>query len=217
MYCITYNVYIDTDMNSTEETSEINKTCLRYDGICNEHLTTLTDTDVVLTTHTNGTITEEQVISFFKLLKSFSGLVSVECSDAVVPFVCQYVYPPYDGNGSELLITEDQCAHVRDEVCIPEWRYVMTTEFGTLLPDCEELDENGYSGLNETRNRSEPLRCHKHFKEYCGVCLPLCGEYSPASEEVNYVDGVVLITSAILGLVGGVTVSIFSIIKRKTM
>jgi len=185
----------------------MNVTCSHYDGICSTYLTSLTDTDVLTTHHTNDVVTEEKVVELFKLVKSgsFTDFISEKCIDAVLPFVCQYVYPPCDGNGSVLSITNEQCLNVRDEVCAQEWRIVMNTEYRTLLPDCE------------MKNDSKPLKCHHHFKEYCGVCLPVCGKYSPASDVNNEVEKVFLIISNTVGLVGGFIVLAIAIIRRETM
>jgi len=177
-------------------------------------LAALTDSDDEITTHTNNAITEEQVVQLFELLGSFSNLISEECSAAVHPFVCQYVYPPCDGNGSALLITMEQCLNVQNEMCVEEWRLVMNTEFGSLLPDCQELeDENSNSSLS---NQTEPLQCHHNFKRFCGLCLPVCGMYSPSSDESNHVERIASIICGVFGLVGGVIVFIITIIRRKT-
>ena len=175
------------------------------------YLAAISDSDDEITSYTNDAITEEQIIQLFELLRSFSDLISEECSNVVHPFVCQYAYPPCDGNGSALLITKEQCVNVQNEVCDQEWRYVMNTEYGSMLPDCEEIGDD--SGLS---NQTEPLKCHHHFKERCGLCLPVCGEYSPASDETNHAENIALLICGILGLFGGVIMFSFAIKRRKT-
>ena len=179
-------------------------TCSHYDGICNTYLTSLTDTDDILIAQSTNAVTEGQVVELFEIVKSFSNLISEECTNVVLHFVCQYVYPPCDGNGSALTITNEQCVNIRDEVCAQEWRIILNTEYRTLLPDCE------------AKNESEPLKCHHHFKEYCSICLPVCGEYSLTSDEDNKIEKVVLILFGTFGLVGGIIVLVVAIVRRKT-
>ena len=60
--------------------------------------------------------------------------ISEECSTAVLPFFCQYVYPPCDGNGSAQFITQEQYNNIRDDVGKAEWKIAMTTGQGNFLP-----------------------------------------------------------------------------------
>ena len=182
----------------------MNVTCSYYDGICSTYLTSLTDTDDILIAQSTDVVTEEQVVELFKMAKS-SNSVSEECTNVVLPSVCQYVYPPCDGNGSVLSITNEQCLNVRDEVCAKEWRIVMNTKFRTLLPDCE------------IKNDSVPLKCHRNFKEFCSIYLPVCGRYSLASDEDTKVEKVFEILFGTLGLLGGIIVLVVAIARRKTM
>ncbi|XP_065890808.1 uncharacterized protein [Dysidea avara] len=134
-----------------------------------------------------------------------------------MPFICQYAYPPCDGNGSPLLITQEQCVNIRDEVCVNEWRIAMATESGSLLPVCETFNDEDDSSSVATRNASEPLRCHYQFREYCDVCLPLCGDFSQYPDQVKVAERSVIILSAVLALIGGIFVLIAAIKRRKTM
>ena len=63
----------------------------------------------------------------------------------------------------------------------------------------------------------EPLKCHYQFKEYCGVCLPLCGTFSQYTAEVRISQDILLITSSVLAIIGGVIVLVLAAIKRKEM
>ena len=188
-----------------------------YDGICSIHLQTLTGIGDNITTQSHSVITEEQISEFFDLLQGFSGLVSEECSAEVLPFICQYAFPPCDDDGSPLLITQEQCINIRDDVCATEWRIAMATDSGSLLPVCEAFDDEDDPSLVATRNTSEPLRCHYQFREYCGFCLPLCGTFSQYPDQVKFAERGVIILSAVLALIGGIIVLIASIKRRKTM
>ena len=158
-------------------------------------------------------ITEQQLYEFFSLLESFSTTISKECSAAVFPFLCQYVHPPCDGNGSAQFITQEQCSNIRDDVCESEWRIAMTIEQGNLLPVCETLG----TGSGVTVSDPEPLKCHYQFKEFCGVCLPLCGIFSQYSDQVRFTTTAFVIASAVFVLISGFIFIIFAVIRPSQM
>ena len=62
----------------------------------------------------NNGMQEKKILQFLELIRIFSSLASEECSQAVI---CQYVYPPCDGDGSPLLLTDEQCVNICDNVC----------------------------------------------------------------------------------------------------
>ena len=191
-----------------------------YEGICSAHLKHLQTPNNSLTVVVNSAITEQQLSTFFNALVDLSDLISNECLVAVIPFICQYVYPPCDGSGNAKLITQEQCINIRDEVCISEWRLAMATRLGSFLPICEEIDadSNNISQIKEEEvNISEPLNCHYQFKDFCGVCLPLCATFSQYTAEVRIREDIVIIASTILAIIGGVIVLTFAAIKRKEM
>ena len=191
-----------------------------YEGICSAHLKHLQAPNNSLTVVVNSAITEQQLSTFFNALEDLSNLISNECLVAVIPFICQYVYPPCDGSGNAKLITQEQCINIRDEVCISEWRLAMATRLGSFLPICEEIDadSNNISEIKEEEvHTSEPLNCHDQFKDFCGVCLPLCATFSQYTAEVRIREDIVIITSTILAIIGGMIVLTFAAIKRKEM
>ena len=161
---------------------------------------------------TSNDIQEEQIV---ELLRIFSHSISEKCSAAVMPFIC---HPPCDIDGSPLLVTQNQCIYIRDDVCANEWRIAMTVKQGSLLPVCEGFGgENNFSSVETVENDSEPLRCHYQFDEYCGVCLPLCGRFSQYPVQIKFATRSLNIFSAIWELVGGIIFLIASIIRRKEM
>ena len=188
--------------------------CSQYDGICSVYLEQLTENNNSLATLSSSAITEELVIKFIEVLQT---LVSDECSSVLATFICQYAYPPCDGNGSPLLITQEQCVNIRDDVCANEWRIVMATEEGSLLPVCEAFESESDSSSVVTRNISEPLRCHHHFREYCGICLPLCRTFSQYSDEDIKFGAITLASYITLSLSGAIILLIAAIVKRKSM
>jgi len=182
-----------------------NGVCSQYDGVCSDYLTLLTDTNSTVTTLFNSTINEAQVSELFHLLQRLSSLVNDECFAAVMPFICQYVYPPCDDHGSPLLITQEQCIDIRDGVCAKEWRFAITTELGKLLPNCEAVQSE--SNFSSVGNSSVPLNCHYQFGEYCGLCIPLCGSFSLYRAQVKFAIRGIIIFSCIVGeLVGGIVI-----------
>ena len=134
-----------------------------------------------------------------------------------MPFLCQYVYPPCDGNGSVQFITQEQCVNIRDDVCETEWRIAMTTEQGNLLPVCETFDTDNESSLVTIKNDTEPLICHYQFKEFCGVCLPLCGKFSQYPDQVKFNQRAVLILASTIALIGGLVVLIATVTSYRKL
>ena len=163
----------------------------------------------------NNDITEQQLSSFLNNLASFPDLVSKECLVAVMPFLCQYVYPPCDGNGSAQFITQEQCVSIRDGVCKSEWSFAKATIYGYLLPTCEVFDTN--RNFESVSNMSGALRCHYQFKEYCGVCLPLCSEFSQYSAQIKLIERILIIIAAVIAIIGGIIVFIAAAVRRQEM
>ena len=93
----------------------------------------------------------------------------------------------------------------------------MATEYRNLLPVCETFGADNESSTGTTENDEEPLRCHYQFKEFCGVCLPLCGTFSQYRVEVRFAERAVIILSAVLALIGGFVVLIAAVIRRSEM
>jgi len=157
----------------------------------------------------NNDVLEDQIIQFLGLLRKFSSSVTEECSQVVMPFICQYVYPPCDDDGSPQLITQEQCVSIRDDVCANEWRIVMNLEQGSFLPVCEEFGSGNYSRI------SDSLSCHYQFDNFCGLCLPLCEKFSQYRVQTKRTVKVITIFSFVMELVGGSLVLIAAIIRRK--
>ena len=194
-----------------------NGSCSQYDGVCSAHLKHLAKTNHTLTTISNDAITEEQILQIFDVLQGFAGIVNHKCSATIMPLLCQYAYPPCDGNGSPLLLTQEQCVNIRDDVCASEWSFAMATELRSLLPVCEAFSGDSNSSSVGTSNVTEPLRCHYQFREYCGVCLPLCGKFSQYSDQDKLSQRVTIFLSTALGLIGGIFVLAAAVIRRKQM
>ena len=164
----------------------------------------------------NSDISEQQIPEVFAFIKQLSSLINEECLNIIMDFLCQYFYPPCDGNGNTKFITHKQCIEIRDEVCASEWRFVMATQSGSLLPVCEIFDNNNNLSFNMKQNTSE-LTCHYQFEEFCGVCLPLCGTFSQYPDQVKLSELILILIGAILAITGGIIVSFAAMIRRKEM
>ena len=161
---------------------------------------------------------EQQLLEFLDALEEFSSLISKECSMVIMPFLCQFIYPPCDGNGNAKLITQEQCINIRDEVCASEWRFAMATDLGSLLPVCEAINANHSISTSFTEKLSAPLKkCHHQFKEFCGLCLPLCASFSQYTDQVRVNEDIIIITSGIFAVIGGAIMLIVAAIRRKEM
>ena len=204
-------------MNSSNILSRYDGNCSEYedDGVCSQSLNLYTNTNGTLITMVNSDVQPEHILTFLDLLKS--GIARKECADVVLPFVCQYVYPPCDSNGNPLLLTEEKCIDIRDNVCDREWRGVMSTELRLLLPDCEDFRGDLESSVKTTRNVADPLTCHYQFGDFCGICLPLCGKFSQYHVQTKLFGRGLIIFCCAFELTGGIIFLIASIIRRKQM
>ena len=207
--------------NSTVVESTYSESCSWYKGVCGPHLNHLKTANNNLSVVVNNDITEHQLSTFLTNLEEFSALISKECLAAVIPFLCQYVYPPCDDNGNAKFITQEQCINIRDEVCISEWRFAMASDLGSLLPVCEAIEFNSIdsSSLIETEDNisTSRIKCHHQFKEFCGVCLPLCATFSQYADQVRISEDIIIISSGILAVIGGIIMLIVAAIRRKEM
>ena len=61
---------------------------------------------------------------------------SPECREAVVPFLCLFLFGLCDTSGLSLQPTSAQCLDIRDRLCVEEWRLAAMLQD---LPDCESL------------------------------------------------------------------------------
>jgi len=165
-------------------------------------------------------VSENNIISFADNLNRFSvsGFISEQCAEVVLPFLCHYIHPPCDGKGSVNLISQEQCSNIRDVVCGNEWRLVMATSSSSLLPVCEHFSNvDNITDDNTTQTTPQSLQCHYQFNEYCGLCLPLCGEFSQFKASTKLEERSVIIFSGASSFVGGILVFVVAIIRRKVL
>jgi len=197
--------------------SRYDGTCSEYedDGVCSQSLNLHTNINGTLITMVNSDVQPDDIKQFLDLLNS--GVARKECVALVLPFVCQYVYPPCDSDGNPQLVTEEKCVDIRDNVCPNEWMIAMSPvlDLQRLLPNCEDF--RGDSSVETIRNATEPLKCHYQFGEFCGICLPLCGKFSQYHVHTKLFGRGLIIFSCVFELIGGIIFLIASIIRRKEM
>ena len=83
---------------------------------------------------------------------------SPQCEEAVIPFLCLFLFGLCDSSGVSIQPTSGQCEALRDGVCSTEWSTALA--FGVDLPDCGifpleqascvELSQNGSGAMNTT-------------------------------------------------------------------
>ena len=199
-----------------------NDNCVEYNGICAEYLKQLQlDSEMSLFTLTLNGISKEDVDTFVKLLKEYLPLIKKDCGDVVLPFICQYIFPPCEVNsGNVSFISRTQCTNIRDAVCSSEWNLVIRTSSSaaSLLPNCENFnDDNDNDILPIAPIGPQSLQCHYQFKEFCGLCLPLCGEFSQYRVKTKFQERSILIFTGIAAFIGGILVFVASVYRRKAM
>ena len=191
-----------------------NTECGRYKGVCASYLSYLNNMTAIHTLTLDGQ-SEDEISSFINLIMQYA---SSQCRDAVLPFLCQYVFPPCDvSNGDVNFISKTECINIRDAVCSFEWNFVRSnTPSASLLPNCENLDENDDNN-NTLPIVTQSLECHYQFKEFCGLCLPLCGRFSQYRAQTKLQEKSILIFSGVAAFIGGILVFIASIYRRNAM
>ena len=190
---------------------------MNYNGVCKQYLSQVHFNNA--TTFMHDEISETDVVNFMNTLKQNQLLFSKQCdlTETVLPFLCQYVYPPCNGSGAQL-ISRSQCENIRDVVCNTEWK--LAASLSTVLPVCEDFEESDNDLVNQSNNSQDalqPLQCHYQFKEFCGLCLPLCGKFSQYKAKTKLQEKSVLIFSGALGFIGGILVFIVAVIRRNKL
>ena len=189
-----------------------NEQCVEYNSVCADYLLQLVDETSLFTLTLNGP-SEDDITSFIDIITQYA---SKQCQDAALPFLCQYIFPPCDvSSGSVNFISQTQCINIRDAVCSFEWNLVMNTPSASLLPNCENFNVNNYT-FNLTIE-PQSLQCHYQFKEYCGLCLPLCGKFSYYQAETKLKQKIIVIFAGVTAFIGGILVFIISAYRWKAM
>ena len=102
---------------------------------------------------------------------------------------------------NESYVKQIVCQQVRQEYCTAEWRMLEAINQSDGLIVCKEYEETA------------PLNCSDQFglADNGSTCLPLCEKFSLISNTELYA------VSAVISIIGGITVIGISIKKRKKM
>ena len=185
---------------------------MEYNNICAQYLSQLVDDTSLLTLKLKG-VSEDDINMFVDTIKQYA---SKPCQVAALPFLCQYIFPPCNvSSGDVNYISRAECINVRD-VCSFEWNVVMNTPSASLLPNCENFDDNDGT-QNDSMVVPQALQCHYQFKEYCGLCLPLCGKFSQYRVQTKFQERSIIIFSGVAAFIGGILVFIASIYRWRAM
>jgi len=126
------------------------------------------------------------------------------CSDnnTAMSFFCKAGYrtcSPFDGTN---LPTFNECETLRDDTCREQWTDLQRNY--STVTCC-----NGYD-LNFT--------CPDQFDRFCGICAPVCHEFSQHSEATTIGIDVIIAIAMIGGnFIFGIIVFVSAFFKRKTM
>ena len=98
---------------------------------CNANLN---DTDGVYISSNINVNESERIASQLNILQY---ILSPKCRNVGLPFICLYLFPPCDWNGTEYLPTSEQCRSISTDICKNEWTLAQNMING--LPDCASL------------------------------------------------------------------------------
>ena len=192
-----------------------NDQCVEYNGVCAEYLSQLNNEASLFTLMLHG-ISEDTIVQFMDII--IAG-ASEQCRDNLLPFLCQYTFPPCDiTSNTANFINQIHCSNIRDAVCSFEWRLVMNTPLAHMLPNCENFDDDDNNNNNNTSLIApQSLQCHHQFKEFCGLCLPLCGEFSQYRDEIKFKERTMIIFATVGAFIGGILVFVVSAYRWRVM
>ena len=187
---------------------------MQYDGVCAQYLSQLNN-GTSLSSLTLIGPSEDDVNDFIDIITVYA---SEQCQDAALPFLCQYIFPPCDVSDDNVdFIGRTQCINIRDAICSFEWSVVMATPSASLLPNCENFNDDNNDSDNVSLIVPQSLQCHYQFKEYCGLCLPLCGKFSQYRVQTKFQERSIIIFSGVAAFIGGILVFIASIYRWRAM
>lgn len=182
-----------------------------------------------VSTMRSNIISEDDIAKFFLILDTYSDMISKECKEATKPFICHYVFPVCDDDGSYHSVTKDECLHLQNNICVTEWLLAMSI-VPHLVPNCEllnnpDMDENfqrsdeNFEQLNINNTGVESnINCPQNFGLFCNdKCLPLCSQFSQYNEATTKIRKTFDIFAAILAITGGTLCIIITLIKRKKL
>lgn len=217
---------------STNNTSEC--AAIPYTGsVCSSHLQTCGSP---ITTHLSNQNTE-LILGVVSNQISMPGAEPscAQASGIVLEFLCRQFYKPCDDVKNVIQPNRSTCELLRDQLCQSTW-----IQYQQFLPNCSDLEESvilptcNNSGneydytcelvvilLRQLAVGSSPpvitlnLTCNSElgFKEINGSCQPLCSEWKGFSEFFSDLTDGMILSFTLVGLLGGVAVVFFSVVR----
>ena len=140
----------------------------------------------------------DQVLYTYEALRTVNLPSSQQyCSERIEILFCDALMEC----NNESYLKDIVCQQVRQEYCTSEWRMLEVNNQTEGLIECEKYEE------------TIPLNCNDQFglANNGSTCQPLCEEFTIRSNAVPYA------ISAVISIIGGLTVIGISIKKRKKM
>ena len=72
---------------------------------------------------------------------SFLNPSNPQCNEAMIPFLCLYIFTLCDADGHLHTIVRGDCLELRDNICIEEWSQAAALLPPGSLPVCEDLPD----------------------------------------------------------------------------
>ena len=66
---------------------------------------------------------------------------SQKCQESITPFLCIFIFNLCDSSNTLHTIMRKDCFHIRDNVCVSEWRQARQFLGDEVLPVCEDLPD----------------------------------------------------------------------------
>ena len=133
------------------------------------------------------------------------------CKQAVVPFLCQYLFPLCNvtnntSQGDLIVPSQEECNNLREKTCEAEWQVAKILGYGHLLPDC---------------NKSKAVfptvtSCAEGFALSNGSCFPTC-DWKQIAEPWLTILNVIQLFSALLAVISSLVLFMVSVIRYRSM
>lgn len=129
--------------------------------------------------------------------------ITSQCSNSTAArsFFCKAGYFPCSNN-SDLFPTFTECVQLQNDICRDQWRDLQSVS--STVTCCNAYNPNS--------------TCPEQFARFCGVCTPVCHEFSQNGKATTIAIDVIGAISTIFGhFLFGVLVFVAAFFKRKTM
>ena len=106
-------------------------------GICRDELLSLQTCFSDVTSPPPAETDENDIMSLVNGLSLFRP--SQQCREAILPFLCIFIFNLCDNNNTLHTILREDCLHIRDDVCAEVWQ--IAVDYQVPLPVCENLPD----------------------------------------------------------------------------